>query len=310
MLVTTRSDGRLVKARFDELPSFLVAGDLLVVNTSATLPASLPAHLEGHRVELHLSTPTADGCWVVEVRSSDRLPIGRPPVGARVELPGEAQAQIVAPYGEGERLCVARLSLPLPLSDYLHRHGHPIRYPHSEGHPIDDYQTVFALEPGSAEMPSAARPFTTPLVTELVARGVLFAPLSLHTGVSSLERGETPSPERFRVPPTTARLTNAVRSWGGRVIAVGTSVVRALETVASPDGTVAPDQGSTSLIVTPERGLRAIDGLLSGWHEPDSSHLQLLEAAAGADLLQSSYRAAREHGFRWHELGDAHLILP
>lgn len=169
---------------------------------------------------------------------------------------------------------------------------------------------MYATEPGSAEMPSAGRPFSTELVTALVARGVLIAPVTLHTGVSSLERGEAPYPERYSVPAATARLANAVHSWGGRIIAVGTTVVRAIETVAGPDGALAPGAGSTSLIVTPERGLRAVDGLLTGWHEPDSSHLKLLEAAAGADLLERSYRAAYARGYRWHEFGDAHLILP
>ena len=159
-------------------------------------------------------------------------------------------------------------------------------------------------------MPSAGRPFTPELVTELVTRGVLVAPVTLHTGVSSLEQGEPPFPERFQVPSATARLVNAVRAWNGRVIAVGTTVVRALETVAAPDGTVSGGRGWTSLVVTPERGLLAIDGLLTGWHEPKSSHLQLLEAAAGLELLNRSYRAAHEHGYLWHEFGDLHLILP
>jgi S-adenosylmethionine:tRNA ribosyltransferase-isomerase len=159
-------------------------------------------------------------------------------------------------------------------------------------------------------MASAARPFDAGLVAELVARAVLIAPVTLHSGVSSLEGGESPYPERYRVPPSTARLVNAVRSWGGRVIAVGTTVVRALETVTGPDGVVEPGAGFTDLIVTPARGLRAVDGLLTGWHEPESSHLQLLEAAAGPDLLTRSYAAARAHGYRWHEFGDSHLILP
>ena len=176
--------------------------------------------------------------------------------------------------------------------------------------PLAAYQTVFAREPGSAEMPSAGRPFTAELVTELVVRGILLAPVILHTGVSSPERDEPPSPERFHVPATTAGLVNAVRSWDGRVIAVGTTVVRALETVAAADGSLSEGQGWTSLAVTPERGLLAIDGLLTGWHESASSHIELLEAAAGAELLERSYRAALEHGYRWHEFGDLHLILP
>ena len=159
-------------------------------------------------------------------------------------------------------------------------------------------------------MPSAGRPFTTELVTQLVASGVLITPVTLHTGLSSPERDEPPSPERYHVPAATARLVNAVRGWNGRVIAVGTTVVRALESVAAANGTVSEGQGWTNLVVTQERGLRAIDGLLTGWHESGSSHLELLEAVAGRTLLERSYAAALAHGYLWHEFGDLHLILP
>ena len=158
-------------------------------------------------------------------------------------------------------------------------------------------------------MASAGRPFTAELITELVAGGVLIAPIILHTGVSSQERHERPYPERYRVPEHTARLVNAVHLWGGRVIAAGTTVVRALETVALQDGTVDAGEGWTDLVVTPDRGLRTIDGLLSGFHEADASHLDLLSAAAGPELLARSYESAIVHGYRWHEFGDSHLIL-
>jgi S-adenosylmethionine:tRNA ribosyltransferase-isomerase len=158
-------------------------------------------------------------------------------------------------------------------------------------------------------MPSAARPFSGELVASLVARGVLIAPITLHAGLSSPERHEPPQPERYRVPAPTARLVNAVRGWGGRVIAVGTTVVRALETVATAGGLVA-GEGWTNVVITPERGVRAVDGLLTGWHEPRASHLQMLEAILGAELLERSYAAALDRGYLWHEFGDSHLILP
>jgi S-adenosylmethionine:tRNA ribosyltransferase-isomerase len=318
LLVASRADGTLVHARFGELPRFLRAGDLLVVNTSATLPAALPATLDDEEVLLHLSTP-ADGerspadaaHWVVELRTADLMPLRGPGMGARVKLPGGAEAELLAPYLGSARLSLARLSLGEPVERFLIRHGRPIRYRHApEERSIDAYQTVFALHPGSAEMPSAARPFTAELLAELTTRGVLFAPLTLHAGVSSLEAGERPYPERYRVPAGTARLVNAVRGWGGRVVAVGTTVVRALETVARPGGSVHAGEGLTRLVVTPERGLHAVDGLITGWHEPRSSHIQLLEAAAGSRLLRRSYDAARASGYRFHEFGDSHLILP
>jgi S-adenosylmethionine:tRNA ribosyltransferase-isomerase len=314
MLVAPRRGGELVHARFRDLPRFLREGDLLVVNTSATLAAALDARLDGRPLELRLSTPAPDADerrWIVELRTREGRPLPRPPVGARVELPGGACAELAAPYAGGARLAVARLELGEPLEAYLERHGRPIRYPYvPRAWPLETYQTIFAREPGSAEMPSAGRPFTPELVTALVARGILVAPVTLHTGVSSPERGEAQYAERFRVPPATARLANAVHGWGGRVVAVGTTVVRALETVAAPDGGLSAGEGWTSLIVTPGRGLHAVDGLLTGWHEPESSHLELLAASAGPELLERSYAAALAHGYRWHEFGDVHLILP
>src|SRR5262249_32237052 len=214
------------------------------------------------------------------------------------------------PSGASRRRAPARLELEEPLERYLTRHGHPIRYGYVETEfPIETYQTVFALHPGSAEMPSAGRPFTSSLVTELAAHGILLAPVTLHTGVSSPELGEPPYPERFHVPEATARLVNAVHDWRGRVVAVGTTVVRALESTTAPDGTVDAGRGWTNLVVTPERGVRAVDGLLTGWHEPRSSPLQLLEAVAGPGLVASSYREASSRGYRRHEFGDVHLIL-
>jgi S-adenosylmethionine:tRNA ribosyltransferase-isomerase len=311
LLVATRHDLAVSHARFRDLPRVLSSGDLLVVNVSATLAAAVETRLGEQPLQLWLSTPGPDGTWLVELRTGDRRPYPRPPMGARLELPGGAHAELIARFAGSERLSVARVECDAPLEDYLRRHGRPIRYGYvAEPWPLDAYQTVFALEPGSAEMPSAGRPFTTELVTQLVARGVLITPVTLHTGLSSPERDEPPSPERYHVPAATARLVNAVRGWNGRVIAVGTTVVRALESVAAVNGTVSEGQGWTNLVVTQERGLRAIDGLLTGLHESGSSHLELLEAVAGRTLLERSYAAALAHGYLWHEFGDLHLILP
>jgi S-adenosylmethionine:tRNA ribosyltransferase-isomerase len=314
LLVATRGDGRIVHARFRDLPSFLQPGDLVVVNTSATLPAAVPAErADGTRLELRLSTPAPGGPrdrWTVELRLG-ASPFADVAVGERLELPAGAAAQILAPYAGGGRLWLAQLALPDPLDAYLAEHGRPIRYGYvPERWPLDAYQNVYALEPGSAEMPSAGRPFTEELVTRLVAGGVLVAPLTLHTGVSSPEAHERPYPEPYRVPAETARLANAVHGWGGRVIAVGTTVVRALETVARPDGELEAGEGWTSLVVSPEHGLRAVDGLLTGWHEPRASHLDLLRAAAGPELLARCYDEALARGYLWHEFGDSHLVLP
>ena len=318
LMVAGRETGAIEHARFRDLPEHLRAGDLLVVNTSATLPAAVPATLAGRGpVELRFATAAPDlelhgSWWIVELRSPDGArPFRGATAGARVTLPGDTEVELVAPYAGGTRLWLARVHGPLPLREFLAAHGHPIRYGYVPREwPLEHYQTVFATEPGSAEMPSAGRPFTAELITALAARGVLIAPLTLHTGVSSLERGESPYPERYAVPEATARLVNAVRWWGGRVIAVGTTAVRALETVADADGTVAAGEGWTRLVVTPERGLHVVDGLITGWHEPEASHLQLLEAVAGPELLAGCYREALAAGYLWHEFGDSHLLLP
>jgi S-adenosylmethionine:tRNA ribosyltransferase-isomerase len=296
--------------RFTDLPDLLAPGDLVVVNTSATLPAALPA---GGTLRLHLSTPLPgtfpdDGAerWVVELRDG-AAPYRRGRAGQRLSLPAGGEAELLAPYLGGQRLWAARLTLPEPLLAYLDHHGAPIRYRHlPDPRPLADFQTIFALEPGSAEMPSAGRPFSRRVLDALAARGVAVAPVTLHCGVSSLERGERPYPERFRVPAATAEAVNAA----DRVIAVGTTVVRALETAALGSDAVEPFEGWTRYVVTPETGVRVVDGIVTGWHEPDASHLLMLEAIAGRELVERSYEAALAHGYRWHEFGDSHLLLP
>jgi S-adenosylmethionine:tRNA ribosyltransferase-isomerase len=315
LLVATRSRGRISHSRFTRLPDLLAAGDLLVVNISATLPAAVPATRDdGAGVRVHFATraPRLDDSWrVVEIRSGD----GSRPLGGRtgeqLELDGGASLQLVAPYASGARLMLARFAGAGTVERHLAEHGMPIRYGYVSGSwPLSAYQNVYATTPGSAEMPSAGRPFTAELITRLAARGVVIAPITLHAGVSSPERHEPPFPEQFSVPAHTARLVEAAKGWGGRVIAVGTTVVRALETAAGADHTVRPGEGWTGLVITPERPLRVVDGLITGWHEPEASHLQMLEAIAGNELLERSYQAALERGYLWHEFGDSHLILP
>jgi S-adenosylmethionine:tRNA ribosyltransferase-isomerase len=304
--------GGLHHVLFRDIGRFLRAGDLLVVNTSATVSSATDGVREdGRRVVVHFSTAREDGTWIVELR----LPDGSGPVrdGARgeiVRLAAGARLTLIAPYlSGGSRLWSARLSVDAP--DFLERWARPITYGYLGGSwPLAAYQTVFAREPGSAEMPSAGRPFSDRLVAELVSSGVLFAPVLLHTGVSSLEAGEAPPAERFRVPDSTARLVNHARASGGRLIAIGTTATRAIETVAGKDGTVAPGEGWTDLVLGPERPARVVEGLVTGWHSSDAPHLGLLEAVAGPMLVREAYEAAREARYLWHEFGDSCLLLP
>jgi S-adenosylmethionine:tRNA ribosyltransferase-isomerase len=317
LLVARRAEQRLTHARFWQLPDVLEPGDLIVVNTSATIPAAVPGRLpDGTTLEVHVSTALPAGLWLVELREPQgpaSAPFMGGEAGWNLRLPAGASVELLTPYAGGARLWVAALHLPEggDLVCYLRHNGHPIRYLHvREPWPLSDYQTVYGTEPGSAEMPSAGRAFTPELFTALAARGVVVAPLVLHTGVSSPEADEAPYPEPYRVPAATAALVNHTRARGRRVVAVGTTVVRALETVADEIGVAHPGEGWTELVVTPERGVRVVDGLLTGWHEPRASHLALVEAVAGRELLTLSYEAALEAGYRWHEFGDLHLVLP
>jgi len=193
----------------------------------------------------------------------------------------------------------------------LDRHGRPIAYGYLDRrYPLAAYQSVFSTVPGSAEMASAGRPFTDAVLTRLIARGISVAPITLHTGFSSQEAGEGPQPERFVVPEVTARLVNDVRCSGGRVIAVGTTVTRALESAADPDGFVLESRGWTELVLGPDHPVRVVSGLVTGLHNPDASHLLLVEAVAGAELAQRAYDAAVGADYLWHEFGDSCLILP
>ncbi|MGY1659752.1 S-adenosylmethionine:tRNA ribosyltransferase-isomerase [Geodermatophilus sp. SYSU D00705] len=314
-LMVVRPDG-LRDATFRDLPEHLEPGDLLVVNTSATLPARLDARrADGTSTPLHVSTTLDDGDWVVEVRrpGNDGPDRGVEP-GTVLGLPGGVRLRLLAGFPDparASRLWRARPDPPVPVADHLRRHGQPIRYGYLTAAPsLSDTQNVYATEPGSAENASAGRPFTERLLVRLVARGIVVAPVVLHAGVSSPELHEPPAPERFRVPPATARLVESTRAAGQRVVAVGTTVTRALESATGEDGVPRPAAGWTDLVLGPDRPARVVDGLVTGLHAPDASHLLLLEAVAGRDLVDRAYAHAVDGGYLWHEYGDTMLFLP
>lgn len=312
LLVST--PGGHTHATFAELPRFLDAGDLLVVNESATLPASLRAETRLGAVTLNVSTRIGAGLWLAEPRWG----VGTP--GPLPVEPGDTfrtcagDALLVAPYPGAERLWFVEGDLERAMAHC----GEPIRYGYvSEAQPLEAYQTIFARVPGSAEMPSAARPFTPEIVRALRDRGVGIETVRLHTGVSSLEveteevEDHPLPPEPFLIGPKTADAVNAARAEGRRVIAVGTTVVRSLESAWSADeGKVRSASGFTRLLVHPERGVFAVDGLLTGLHDPGASHLAMLYAVAGKDLVREGYAEAVRGAYRWHEFGDSHLLLP
>lgn len=317
-----RDEVRLLVARptgttdtvFRRLPAHLAAGDVVVVNVSATLPAALDGWRgDGSDVVVHFATALDDGTWVVEVRPTGRShgPVTDIRVGERITLPTAVEIEVLETRPGQLRLHRVTLAAAGSVTALLERCGRPISYGYvPDRWPLTDYQTIFGSEPGSAEMPSAGRPFSSQVVLDLLGRGVHVAPVLLHTGVSSPDAGEPTSAERFGVPAATAALVQHVRSRGSRVIAVGTTVTRALETVASEDGTLAPGEGWTDLVLGPARRARVVDGLLTGWHEPGGSHVRLLEAVAGTELVERAYERAAREGYLWHEFGDSCLLLP
>jgi S-adenosylmethionine:tRNA ribosyltransferase-isomerase len=318
------SGNRLTHTRFRELPQHLNPGDLVVVNNSATVSAAVDGTIDDRPVTLHFSTwldaaggggaetfGSCTGRWVVEVRTRDRTPYPEPDLdaGTEIRLPDDACVVLVEPWlPAARRLWIAELDAdPQRL---LTAHGYPITYSYvPQRWSPSYYTTVFGRIPGSAEMPSAARPFTQRLVLDLVTSGVAIAPITLHTGVSSPEAGEPPSPERFAVPAATARLVNNTRAAGGRVIAVGTTVTRALETTADHRGNVHPAKGWTELVLGPDRPARTVDGIVTGWHAPGASHLDLLVAVAGESTVREAYATALDTGYLWHEFGDSALLV-
>ncbi|HEY6744115.1 MAG TPA: S-adenosylmethionine:tRNA ribosyltransferase-isomerase [Mycobacteriales bacterium] len=319
MLVASATEG-LRGAVVRQLPAVLRPGDLVVLNTSDTLPAALRGiTADGEPVELHLSTVepgrgTTAGAlrgtrsrWVVELRRPSGRPGGEPltvdRTGTEVTLSG-AHLTVDAPYAPGNRrLWTAELRTPAPLGDFLAGHGEPVRYGYTAAPwPLSAYRTDHADTPGSAEMPSAGRPVTTRVLRNLRRRGVGVATVVLHCGLSSPDKDEPPYAEWYSVPPSTMA---AVRG-ATRVIAIGTTVVRALESAARTGRA----EGWTDLVIGPGQELSTVDGLLTGWHPPEASHLQMLAAVADPDLLTASYAAAAAEGYLWHEFGDVHLILP
>jgi len=319
----TPGEVRVEHTTFAAIGTHLAPGDVLVVNNSATVAGEVDGRVAGRgAVVVHVATELDDGTWVVELRTAPDAahPVLDAVEGDVVELAsGGPRLRLDSPYprpdssptGHGTRLWRATQREDCTLAEHLATHGRPIAYGYLRSRfPLEAYQTVFARLPGSAEMASAARPFTADLVAGLVSCGVLVAPVTLHTGLSSQEAGEAPQPERFAVSAETAALVNLVRNRGSRVVAVGTTATRAIESATGPDGVVRTSAGWTDVVISPDRPARVVDGLVTGWHNPDASHLLLVESVAGAALAQRAYDEAVAHRYAWHEFGDAGLFLP
>ena len=296
---------------FTDLPWLLEPGDLVVVNESATLPASLPATSRLGRIRLNLSTRFADDLWLAEPRWSPSIP-GPLPLYMKETLKiGEAKAVLLQQYPGLPRLWLTRLDTPASI--LMAKYGEPIHYSYAPAYPMSNYQTLFSRFPGSAEMPSASRPITPHVRDTLRERGIGIVGVILHTGVSSLEIEDSTVehqalyPEVFKVPEATANAVNRTHARGGRVIAVGTTVVRALETAWTLKG-VRACSGATGLYIHPGTSVHVIDALLTGLHDPVTSHLAMVSAIAGLPRVKRAYAEAIRNRYLWHEFGDSHLL--
>lgn len=355
MLLIPRDGSPVSHHHFEDLPWLLQPGDLVVVNTSRTLPASLLGRAQsGATVEIRLAGrdeghgESGDDPGSGGGRRWAALPLGvpadgsdpalvptdaRPPApdlqpGERIEFAASAGLSWTAsrrpPAREAGVLTATALGRheqapPLiwlafdrdgpRLLEALHRVGRPVRYAYvPRPWALHHYQTLFAATPGSVEMASAGRPFTVQTLRALRQRGIGLATISLHAGLSTYGDRQVDATfvpaEPYQVPPATAVAIERARASGGRVLAVGTTVVRALETTGGRAGV-----GVTRLRITPAHRLQAVDGLLTGLHEPEASHLDLVSAFIGPELLRRAYDQAIAAGYLWHEFGDVCLIL-
>ena len=306
LLVTHGPFGIAQHLQFHDLPSLLRPNDVVVLNASATVASAVRASSErSGAFTVHFSTRGPDGWCVVEARRTDVR------AGDVATLAGGARLTFASPHRGSRRLWSARVEGAGDLIAYLYRHGTPIAYPHVDrAWPIETYQNVYASEAGSAEMPSAGRPFTREALERLRRSGVIVTTLILHTGVSSPERDEPPYAEYFKIAGDAAAAIERSRSLGGRVIAVGTTVTRALESALDTRGRVRPSRGWTDLIISADHAMRVVDGMITGFHEPRSTHLAMLLALAGPAHIEAAYAQAVQNGYLWHEFGDSHLILP
>jgi S-adenosylmethionine:tRNA ribosyltransferase-isomerase len=319
LMVIDRRTGGVEHTRFDRLGDYLRAGDLLVFNSSRTLPAVLDgcATGGGPRVEVRLAERLPDDTWLALLvcRRGDPFGCGLR-AGMRIAFGRGLSATVHGRDAHIPRLWRLRFARTGgELIDLLYRLGRPVCYEYvSRPWALDYYQTVYAREPGSAEMPSAGRAFTWKLLFGLQRRGVEAAHIVLHTGLSSylddeLDALHPASEEEYLVSEGAAEKVNRARASGRRVIAVGTTVVRALESAADAGGRVRAGHGYTRLHVTAGHVLRAVGGLLTGLHEPEASHLDLLTAFLPAEQVRAAYEEAVRLRYLWHEFGDLNLIV-
>jgi S-adenosylmethionine:tRNA ribosyltransferase-isomerase len=323
LLVIDRDTHETAHARFNELPNYLQRSDLLVFNRSRTLPVVLSGKdkTNGTPIQLRLAEHLSDDSWlgllVCIGKDGDTCGFACGlSEGMEIIFPGGLEAKVLNKDTRINRLWRLQFNQPKSkLVETLYRFGRPVRYEYVEhAWPIDLYQNVYASEPGSSEMPSAGRAFTWRLMFDLKRQGIKSTSILLHTGLSSyldddLDASHPASEEELAIDTKAAEAINHARMAGGRIIAVGTTVVRALESVSDEHGFVHPCHEYTRLRIDAGHKLICADGLITGMHEPEASHLDLLSAFIDKSSLFAAYSEAIQQRYLWHEFGDLNLIL-
>jgi S-adenosylmethionine:tRNA ribosyltransferase-isomerase len=319
LLVVAAHERAVFEQKVTDLPEFVSPGDIVVVNDAATLPASL--RLTNYDAELRLLGRRAASSFVAVLFGAGDH---RTPTELRPEPPrfardtaldfGGLRAHVVAELGP--RLYVVEFDRDgAELIRAIHRVGRPVQYAYAEGElELWDVQNRFAARPWASELPSAGRPLTWNLIGRLRRKGVEVAGLTHAAGLSSTGLGELdrrlPFAEHSEIPVSTIEAISRTKRAGGRVIAVGTTVVRALEDAAGKDGAIEAGPREARLVIGPGFRPRVVDALLTGLHETNTSHFCLMQAFAPGDLLEAAIERAARAGFLQHEFGDSCLILP
>jgi S-adenosylmethionine:tRNA ribosyltransferase-isomerase len=306
--------GKLADLAFTELPRLVAPGDLLVFNDTRVIKSRLvAAKPTGGRVELLLERLLGPREALFQLRASHP-----PKPGGLLLLPGEARAEVIE---RRDRFFALRLLGEVAFPDYLDRHATVPLPPYIE-RPADGadetrYQTVYARHAGAVAAPTAGLHFDAALLATLAEAGARFAYVTLHVGAGTFApvtlediAAHTMHPEWYRVPSATAAAVAETRARGGRILAVGTTTLRALEASAAADGTVRADEGETRIFITPGYRFRIVDRLLTNFHLPRSTLLMLVSAFAGRDTIRSAYTHAIEHRYRFYSYGDAMLLEP
>jgi S-adenosylmethionine:tRNA ribosyltransferase-isomerase len=319
LLVIDRNNARMYHSAFNHLSDFLRRGDLLIFNSSRTLPASLKTvnYNPQKNLEVRLAEHLSDDSWLVLFLYQDKNHFhSNLKPGLKIEFESGLSATIVERNTRNPRLWKIKFSASgTELINIFYQIGKPIHYGYiSAPLPLEYFLTVFTRDPGSSEMPSAGRAFTWKMLFDLKNKGVETAFLTLHTGLNSytdddLNAGHQIADEEYFISESTAVKIESNKAGNGRIIAVGTSVARALESAALMKGKVIPGHAYTSLRITEGYEMKIANGLLTGFHEPEASHLDLMSAFLSPTQIKKTYEEAIERKYLWYEFGDLCLIL-